>query len=282
MVLLIQHHQFNPHQEHWTYMINTLVAPFTCAYRHRELLTQLIRRDVNDKYKGTALGVIWAFINPLLMLAIYTAVFKFIFKARWPETDDSTSEFALMLFIGLLVHGLAADVISRSANIISSNRNYVKKVVFPLHILSWSLIVSSLIQFFFGLLILLVKSIHLSGLLLPIVLLPYLLFLLGFSWAISALSVFFKDINQITPSFITILLFTSTVFFPFSHAPELIQPLLAFNPLTLIIESCREILFYGKPPNFSSLSIYFSVSLGFCLLGYTVFKRLERGFSDAI
>jgi lipopolysaccharide transport system permease protein len=269
-------------------MIKLLIDPFSSIFGHRELLIQLIRRDVNDKYKGTVLGVIWAFINPLLMLAIYTAVFKFVFKARWPETDDSTSEFALMLFIGLLIHGLAADVISRSAVIISSNRNYVKKVVFPLHILSWSLITSALIQFLFGLLILLGISIvwgkpmHISGLLLPIVIVPYLLFLLGLSWIISALGVFFKDINQITPSLITVLLFTSTVFFPFSHAPALIQPLLSFNPLTLIIESCREVIYYGDLPNFFLLLIYFVVSLFFCSICFTIFKRLERGFSDAL
>lgn len=269
-------------------MIKTLAAPFSCAFHHRELLIQLIRRDVNGKYKGTLLGVVWAFINPLLMLAVYTAVFKFVFKARWPETDNSTSEFALMLFIGLLIHGVAADVISRAATVISANKNYVKKVVFPLHILSWSLVISALIQFLFGLIILALiimawgKPVYVTWLLLPIALVPYLIFLLAAAWFFSALGVYFKDINQITPSLITVLLFTSTVFFPFDHAPEIIQPLLSFNPLTLIIESCRDILFYGEVPNLKWLSIYFFSSLAACIFSYILFKRLEHGFSDAL
>lgn len=269
-------------------MIKILAAPFSCAFRHHELLNQLIRRDINGKYKGTLLGVVWAFINPLLMLAVYTAVFKFVFKARWPETDDSTSEFALMLFIGLLIHGVAADVIGRAVNVISANKNYVKKVVFPLHILSWSLVISALVQYFFGLVILLViiaawgKPIYLTWLLLPITIAPYLLFLLAAAWTLYALGVYFKDINQITPSLITVLLFTSTVFFPFSHAPEIIQPLLSFNPLTVIIESSRDLLFYGRLPDLIQLSIYSSISLAACVIGFSIFKRLERGFADAL
>lgn len=269
-------------------MNRKIFSPFAIAIFHRELLGQLIRRDVSIKYKGTLLGIIWAFINPLLMLAVYTAVFKFIFKARWPETDNSTSEFALMLFIGLLIHGVAADVISRAVTIISANKNYVKKVVFPLPILSWSLVISALIQFFFGLLILLAvntvwgKPIYLTWLLLPIAIIPYLLFLLAAAWTLSALGVYFKDINQITPSLVTVLLFTSTVFFPFSHVPEIIRPLLSFNPLTLIIESSRDVLFYGRPPDFIKLSVYFSISFVACIGSFNLFKRLERGFADAL
>jgi lipopolysaccharide transport system permease protein len=269
-------------------MLNKLLAPFAIALINRDLLVQLIKRDIGEKYKGTLLGLIWAFINPLLMLAIYTVVFKFIFKARWPDTTDSTTEFALMLFIGLIIHGAAAEVISRAATSISANKSYVKKVVFPLHILSWSLVVSATTHFLFGLLILVIicifwgKPIHATGFLLPVVIIPFLLFLLAFSWILSALSVYFKDITQIAPSLIMVLLFTSTVFFPLNNAPELVQPILAFNPLTLIIESSRDVLFYGKYPDVLALIFYFFFSFLACIFAYYFFSRLAKGFADTL
>lgn len=269
-------------------MLNNLLFPFKTAYRNKELLFQLIQRDISDKYKGSLLGVIWAFINPLLMLAVYTVVFKFIFKARWPDTGETTSEFALMLFVGLLIHGAAAEVISRSTISISANKNYVKKIIFPLPILSWSLVSSALIHLFFGLVILLTisilwrKSIFITIFFLPIIILPYLFFLLGLAWFLSALSVYFKDINQVAPSLITVLLFTSTVFFPLDNAPDLVKPLLVFNPLTLIIESSREVLFYGKLPDSMALTTYYIASLIACSSGFYIFNRLAKGFSDAL
>ncbi|RJG42723.1 ABC transporter permease [Motilimonas pumila] len=266
-----------------------MLAFFSAPIRHRALIWAMAKRDIATKYKGSLLGVFWSFLNPLLMLAIYTFVFKYIFKAKW-GVDESGIEvdFATLLFSGLLLHGWLAEVFSRSVSLIMSNVNLVKKVQFPLEVLPWVMLVASGIQLLIGFVVLLGFiifngiAIQWQLLLVPILLLPLGMFLLGASWLVAALGVFIRDIEQFMVSFITVLLFTSTIFFSLDNAPEVIRPLLLFNPLTIPVEALREAAIFGRFDAWGPWLIYTASAAIFMFFGHFVFKRLKPLFSDVL
>lgn len=265
-----------------------LFRPVTIAVQNRALLAQLVRRELNNRYQGTLLGGLWSLLNPLLMLMLYTFVFKVIFKARWPDMDNTNVEFASVIFIGLLMHGLLAEVLSRSSSVIIENINYVKKIVFPLPILAWNIVLTALVNMLFGLVILLIfivfttKTFSFIWLLFPFVILPFVILSLGICWLLSALVVYFRDLTLLVSPLSTLMLFSSTTFFPIEQAPAIIQPILRFNPLTIIIDSMRDLLIYERLPNFWLLFLYSCVGLIVFWVGYYFFVKLSRGFSDVL
>ncbi len=248
----------------------------------------MVMRDLQARYKGSLLGIVWSFLNPLFMLAIYTFVFKFVFSARWPQSSDTHIDYAIILFAGLILHTWLADVMNQSVSLIPQNSNFVKKIQFPLDILSWITVISAGIQFLMGCLVfiafLLVLGLplHPEMLLLPIVMLPYAFMLVGFSWIFSALGVFLKDLAQLMGSLVTMLMFTSTVFFSLENAPEIIRPLLLLNPLTIPLDALRNVMLFGQYPDWYHLGIYTAVAFIVMLLGYGLFHKLKRIFADVL
>lgn len=269
-------------------MVSRLFRPVAIAFQHRALLNQLVRRELGNRYRATLLGGLWSLLNPLLMLTLYTFVFKVIFKARWPDLGNTNIEFASVLFIGLLLHSFLAEVLVRSSTVIVENTNYVKKIVFPLPVLAWSIALTAFINMLLGFAVLLVfmlvtaKPISFSLLVFPLVLIPFLALALGLSWILAAIAVYFRDLALIIPPFMTIILFSSTTFFPLEFAPASIQPILCFNPLTIIIDSMRELLIYGRLPDFGLLAVYSLVAILILWIGFCLFKKLSRGFSDVL
>ena len=156
---------------------------FLVFYTQRHLIMTLVRREVAAKYRGSLFGNLWALFTPLFMLAVYTFIFSVVFKARWSGGSDSRSEFALVLFAGLMVFNLFAECINRAPGLILSNANYVKKVVFPLEILPFVGLLSAMYHMFISLGVWLVAYVILAGmphvtvLLLPLVILPFALFI---------------------------------------------------------------------------------------------------------
>ena len=260
----------------------------TSFIKNRQLIWQLTKRDVIGRYKGSVLGLAWSFFNPLIMLVIYTFVFSIVFKARWNTGSDSKTEFALVLFIGMIVHGLLAECINRAPTIIITNVSYVKKVVFPLEILPWvtmgATIFHTLVSFLvWSLFFILVNhTFNWTALFLPLILLPLILFTMGFAWLLASLGVFLRDISQITGVFTTILLFISPVFYPISMLPEKYQIILYANPLTFIIEQSRDVLMWGKLPNWQGLGIAMLISLIVAWAGFAWFQKTRRGFADVL
>lgn len=259
---------------------------------HRHLIFQMTKREVIGRYRGSVLGLLWSFLNPLLMLSVYTFVFSVVFKSRWgispPGTEESKTMFAIMLFTGLIVHAVFAEVINRSPSIILSNVNYVKKVVFPLEILP---IITLSAAVFHGLISLCVLILayavfqgipHPTVLLAPLVMLPLLVLILGFAWILAALGVYIQDVGQTTGIITTIMLFLSPVFFPVHSLPAQYQSIILLNPLTFIIEQMREILVWGRLPDFLGLGIYFVVALMVAALGYAWFQKTRTGFADVL
>jgi lipopolysaccharide transport system permease protein len=262
---------------------------FTQAWKNKTLIWQLLRRDVRSRYRGSVLGLLWSLATPLLMLAIYTFVFQFIFKSRWTDNSgETTLNFAIILFLGLSIHAVLGEVLTKSPMLVTSNPNFVKKIVFPLETLSWVTLLSAVFTFLisFGLLLLFIVieagSIPITALLLPLILLPYFLLLLGISWGLSALGVYLRDIQQITGTLSTLLLFLSPIFYSVQILPESLQPLIFLNPLSFVVESARAVLIYGNMPSFEGLAIYSVVALITAVIGYFFFRKVRPGFADVL
>ncbi|MCX9465704.1 ABC transporter permease, partial [Vibrio cholerae] len=193
-------------------------AMITVLWSNKELIKALVKRDILGRYRGSILGILWSFFNPLFMLAVYTFVFSEVFNARWGAGTDSKAEFALILFAGMLMFNLFSETINQAPNIILSNANYVKKVVFPLEILPVVNLLSSLFNTGISLIVwilaytILIGIPHASLLLIPFILIPYVLFILGLGWIISSLGVYLRDVSQIIGVLTTVLMFMSGVF----------------------------------------------------------------------
>lgn len=266
---------------------HTLATGAGNLLRQRGLLGSLVQRDVETRYRGTTLGFLWAILQPLLMLAVYASVFGGIFKTRWNQQGD-LSEFVLMLYCGLIVHGLFSDTLSRAPSAILSTPGYVKKVVFPLELLPLSQLISALFTAVISLLLLCVwmlvqrHALPATALLTPLVLAPLLLLTAGLAWFLAALGVFLRDVGQIIMVVMSVLLFLSPVFYPASATPAAIRPWLNLNPLTWPMESLRAVLVSGTWPDWRLGLVYSAVAFLVALAGLWFFQRARPAFADVI
>ena len=275
----------NPHSQQPT----SLLSLGKSFYQNRELILQMTKREVVGRYKGSVMGLLWSFITPILMLAVYTFVFAVAFKAMWGiATEESNTNFAVVLFVGLIVHGLLAEVLNRAPGLILSNVNYVKKVIFPLEILPVITFGAALFHSFISLFILLIALLILNNFLywtvlfIPIVLLPLGILTLGLAWILASLGVYISDVGHTIGIITTILLFLSPVFFPLNALPVEYHLYIMANPLTFIIEQAREVLIWGNQPDWIGLSIYSLVSMAVFWIGYAWFQKTRKGFADVL
>lgn len=269
-------------------MIKTLTSGTKSFWKNRELIWQLSRREISLRYSGSFLGIIWSFITPLAMLVVYSFVFGTVFKARWGTAATDSQNYTVLLFVGMLCHGLFAECLSKSATLVVSNSNYVKKVIFPLDILPWTIIGAALFHFLTGLIVLCGLQLTLTGQLnwtlayLPLIILPFILILAGLSWMVAALGVFFRDITQLVGMLTAIMMFLSPVFYSIQSIPDQFRPYMLANPLTLVIEQSRRVLIYGTAPEWHTLAIILLVGIISAGLGLWLFNKTRRGFSDVL
>lgn len=258
-------------------------------WSNRQLILQMTKRDVIGRYKGSVMGVMWSLFNPLFLLLIYTFVFSVVFKARWgTDLHESKSQFAILLFVGMIVHGLFAETLNRAPRLILGNVSYVKKIVFPLEILPVVAIGAALFHAFVSVLVLLIAFVVFNGYLqwttvfLPLILLPLLVLTLGAAWALASLGVYLRDVAQPISLIMTVLLFASPVFYPITALPERIRPWLMLNPLTFVIEQARAVLIFGQLPDWTGLATYSLVSVLIAWAGYAWFQKTRKGFSNVL
>jgi lipopolysaccharide transport system permease protein len=233
----------------------------------------MTKREVVGRYKGSAMGLAWSFFNPVFMLVVYTFVFSEIFKSRWGGVggDDSKTQFAVVLFVGMIVLGLFSEVVNRAPSLILGNVNYVKKVIFPLEILPIIAMGAALFHSLISLCVLLAAFALFNGYLqwtavfTPLVLLPLVIVTTGLAWILAAIGVFLRDVGQTIGIITTVLMFLSPVFYPVIAVPERFRPFIMANPLTFIIEQSREVLVWGHMPDWQGLSL--NLSGFFCCLG---------------
>ncbi len=275
----------NPHAPHST----APLEPVASLWRHRGLVFQMVRREVAGRYRGSLLGLAWSFFNPVLMLVVYTFVFSVVFKARWGVGgEESKASFAVVLFVGMIVHGLFAEVANRAPGLILGNVSYVKRVVFPLEVLPWIAMGSALFHASVSLAVLLLVQLvlaeHVSwtAVLLPTVLAPLILGTMGLAWFLASFGVFVRDIGQAMGMVTTVLLFMSPVFYPVSVLPERFQGWMYLNPLTFIIEEARQVLLYGQPPDWPLLAVHLAGSIVVAWAGFWWFQKTRNGFADVV
>lgn len=256
--------------------------------RNRGLLRDLVKRDFIGRYKGSMLGVVWSLFNPLFMLAVYTVVFSVAFKAKWGVGEESKVAFAIVLFSGMIVHSFFAECLNRAPGLITNHANYVKKVVFPLEILPWMALFSALLHFLVSFGVLLVfcllagVPVHAGVLLVPIVLLPLVLMILGVSWVFASLGVYLRDLAQVMGIVTTVALFLAPVFYPIDALPPAYQTLLAWNPITLPIIQLRDVMLWGRPLQWVDWAVSLAVGAAVCQAGFWWFQKSRRGFADVL
>lgn len=257
-------------------------------WRNRSLIWQMTRRDVIGRYRGSVMGIVWSFFHPILMLGVYTFVFSVVFKTRWVGGDSTKAGFAIMLFVGLIIHGLFSECVSRAPVLVLNNVNYVKKVVFPLEILAWVGMASALFHASVSTAVLVIfyaavnASLHWTIVFFPLVLAPFILLIMGLSWFLAATGVFLRDITQTMGIITTVLLFLSPVFYPATALPEAYQAVFNVNPLTFMIEQARDVLINGKLPDWVGLTVYSLVSISTAWAGFAWFQRTRNGFADVV
>lgn len=262
-----------------------LVASF---WRNRGLIRNLVHREVMGRYKGSMLGIFWSLVTPVLMLAVYTFVFSVVFNARWNAGSESKTEFALVLFAGLMMFNLFAECITRATGLVLANVNYVKKVVFPLEVLPWVIMGSALFNFSvsFGVWLIayavLVGVPHWTLILSPLVMLPLVLFVMGLSWALASLGVFLRDVGQIIGIAVQMLMFMTPIFYPASALPERFQLVMFFNPMTPPIEMMRDVMYWGRIPDLELWLAWMLASIVTALLGFAWFQKTRKGFADVL
>ncbi len=275
----------NPHAQPPT----SLVALARSLWRNRHLIAQMTRREVVGRYKGSVMGLTWSFFNPVFMLAVYTFVFSVVFKSRWGvDGDESKMQFAVVLFVGMIVHGFFAEVLNRAPGLVLANVNYVKKVVFPLEILPVIAMGAALFHSLISLGVLLSAFVIFNGyvhwnvVLIPLVLMPLVILTLGLAWMLASLGVFLRDVGQTIGIITMVMMFLAPVFYPITALPEEFRPWIMANPLTFIIEQAREVLIWGRMPNWLGLGAYLLVAMVVAWAGYAWFQKTRKGFADVL
>ncbi len=263
-------------------------ALFGAVFEHASLLWQFSRRELSGRYRGSLLGFGWAIINPLLLLAVYTFVFSIVFRIRWDGPVDDRTGFALAVYAGMIVHGFFAECMTRAPHLVVDHRNLVKKVVFPLSILPWSVLVVAAFHFLVGVALLVVAVLAKTGGLplsvasLPFIVAPLALMALGVVYGCAALGVYLRDLSQVVGFVALVLLFASPVFYPASAVPPEWRFVIDMNPIAVFIGMVRGALLSGAWPAPAPLLALWALSLAVAWIGFFGFQRSRRGFADVL
>jgi lipopolysaccharide transport system permease protein len=258
------------------------------ARRHRHLILSLAARRIEAQYRGSALGMLWAVLQPLLLLAVYTFAFAFVLGAHWSPDQAGKADFALFAFSGMLLFAVFSKPFSEAPHLIVANQSYIKQLVFPAEVLPWASVIAALFDYAVGFAIWAVLFIGMRGappatwILMPLVTLPAVLLALGASWLLSSLGVFLRDLSQVVSLAATALFFLSPIVYPASRIPEWLEPYYHANPLVGILEGSKGVLFHGTAPNWGHFGVLLLASWLVAWLGYAWFMRTKSSFADVL
>lgn len=258
-------------------------------WAERDLVRQFTRREVEGRYRSSALGLAWSFINPLVLLVVYTFVFGVVFKQRWAGVESAgLAQFGLVLFAGMIAYGIFSECAGRAPGLIVGTPNYVKRVVFPLELLPLSVLGSALFHAAMSLTMLIAVHLALGGqvywtwLLIPVVLLPICCLSLGLLWILSSLGVFVRDLSYTVALVVQVLFFLTPIFYPVQSIPEAYRGVIYLNPLASGVEGIRMALFAGAITNWPALAWSGVAGLALMVFGYAWFMKTRRAFGDVI
>jgi lipopolysaccharide transport system permease protein len=280
--------------------IQSLLSPpnlVSNLWKHRDLTRQFAMRAYLARYRGTYLGAAWALIFPLILLAVYTFIFNFVFSGRAAHQipgpggvlqPETSSQYTVWLFLGMTVFGVFSESVMRSTGLVLENPAYVTKVVFPLEILPVSSLASAVMFSAFGFVLVLIgllafyPVVHWTVLLLPVVMIPLLTIALGLSWFLASLAVFVRDVGNLVVIVVGQILFYMTPIFYRAEDLKEWAWLARINPLAVVVEGARDVVLYGKTPNWASLGAVTLLGLIIMQCGYAWFIKSKRGFADVL
>lgn len=256
---------------------------FSDLYKYRELLKSNIKKEIRGKYKGSFLGVLWSFVNPLLQVLVYAIVFPYIMRM-------STENYLQFLIIGVIPWTFFTTVINQGAQTIRGNGAIIKKVYFPRSILPISVVISGLINFAISCIIILLFCVPVVGISWHLILLPLLMIiqsilLLGIIFILSAVNVYVKDVEYIVVFIVNMLFYGTPILYSldmFKNAPSILVWLVKLNPMTTLVNGYRDIFLYHTMPDLVSLLGVGIFSILLLFVGYIIFQRLEKGFAEEL
>jgi len=255
--------------------------------RRFDLIISLTRRELAARYKGSLLGIVWAILTPLVMIAIFTFIFGSIFKAKFSVTD-SRWEYALYMFCGLLPWNAFQESLTLSSNAIVTRANLVKRVVFPLETLPVSQTLAAIANQMFGTVALLLgivlirRQLHATTLYLPLLLIPQFLATLGGAWLLASLGVFIRDIVQGITLFLMAWMYLTPIIYPETIVPDAYRRWINLNPFTPLVRSYRRIMLEGQMPDWWGLAYFTGFALVAFVFGYWWFARTRKNFADVV
>jgi len=269
--------------------INKYIENIKQLLKYKNLIIEFTKRDFLQRYKGAFLGMVWAIISPLVMLAVYSFIFIVVFNNKWGEIGvDSNATYTLMIFSGLIPFYIFSETINRSLGVIVSNPNYVKKVVIPIEVLPISVTLSTTINQIFGLILLVIGKVlfidttNRTLLLLPLILIPVIVVSLGCSLIFSALGVYIRDMAHAVALVLNILFYLSPIFYPSSQVPEQFRGVMKLNPLAPIIDMWRDVVIKGVIFDVQAYIQYMGCAIIFLIISLGAFYYLRKGYADVI
>lgn len=255
---------------------------FKNLYQYRELLKTNVKKEIRGKYKGSFLGVLWSFVNPLLMVLVYAIVFPYIMRVQ-------QDNYLIFLIVAIIPWNFFTTVVAQGSITVRTNANIIKKVYFPREILPISVVVSGLVNFLISCIIIFIfligSGIGLSWhlLLLPLIALIEFMLTLGIVFMVSSINIYIRDLEYLVNFIITLLFYATPILYNINmFEGSFIAKILVLNPMTHIINAYRDIMYYQTLPNAQSILIVGLISLIIMLLGYQVFKKLEKGFAEEV
>ncbi len=263
-------------------------SPLAALLRNKPLIWELSKREVQGRYRGASFGMAWSVISPFLMLGVYAFAFGTVMKSRWPQQAGGDHPYAVILFVGLIMHGFLAECLTRAPTLVVGNPNYVKRVVFPIDVLPWPMMFSALFHALTNAVVLAILMLalehylHPTLLLLPLIFLPLGLLAMGLSWMLASVGVYFRDISQVMPVVATALLFLSSAIIPITILSPELQALFNLNPLTFFIDEARMVVLMGQWPNWAALALATAGGWLVAWVGHAWFMATQRGFADVL
>lgn len=254
---------------------------FKELYNYRELLKANIKKEIRGKYKGSWLGVVWTFLNPLLQLLVYSIVFPFILRIN-------VEHYTIFMIVALMPWTFFTTAVQQGCGCIVANEGILKKVYFPREIIPVSVVSSALINFLITCIVMFLfvifGGVGLSWyvLLFPLVVLIQYLFTLAFVFVLSAVVVFIRDIDHFVGIILMLAFYVTPIIYTADMLPAKFQWAIKINPMAQIIGAYRNILYYKQLPDLTALGILGAISILLCALGYAIFKKLERNFAEEL
>jgi ABC-type polysaccharide/polyol phosphate export permease len=264
-----------------------VIRNLAALVRYRGLIETLVARDLKARYRGSVLGFFWSFINPLLLLSVYSFVFTVVMPGMHPP---SVQPYGLFFFCGILPWTWFSSSLTESAGVLISGGNLIKKVLFPAEVLPIVTVLANMVHFLLGLPILAAFLIYYQRpldpvelLWFPVIVLVQLVLTTGLALLLSALAVHFRDIKDILGNLLTLWFFSTPIIYSMQMAPPNVRWALNLNPMTHIIISYQEVLFYfGPHGHWKWLMALLVGSIGVFLMGYFVFDRLRDSFAEEV